>query len=204
MKSGVSVLNRDTGFKTVRMELTERYGREAAQRIWNNAGRILEELCASYADLPAEVKVHTDGNMFRNAAVYMAIKEEHPDAAMEIVEIAMRKEGRRVARMIGALLRIPGAKRLFMGVFAKMLENYFNEAAGFRSTKHCINKREVRFDILQCPYCKYLTEIGCPELVRISCEIDEVIYGNLPGFEFSRTGTIGTGSSCCDFCLKRQ
>ena len=68
-------------------------------------------------------------------------------------------------------------------VFARMLDSFFGENAGFKSTKHCISKDKVHFDINQCPYCKYLTEIGCPEIIRFSCDVDKYIYGNLPGLE---------------------
>ena len=204
MKRGVTVLNHDTGFRNMKKDLVRRYGKEAADRIWEKAGNHLEALCGQYAHLPKAVKVHTDGNMFRNAAMYMAIKEEYPADAIEILENGVEKEGKRVAKLLSALLRIPGTKRLMLVVFAKMLDSFFGEEAGFRSTKHCISKDEVHFDINQCPYCKYLAEIGCPEIIRFSCEVDEWIYGNLPGMEFHRTGTIGTGADKCDFCLKRK
>ena len=204
MRSGVSVLNHDTGFRSIKIDLARRYGKEAAERIWKRAGGHLEELCRKYAHLPGEVKVHTDGNMFRNAAVYMAIKEEHPADALEILGSGVEKEGKRVARLLSAALRIPGMKRVMLFVFAKMLDSFFGEEAGFRSTKHCISKDEVCFDIIQCPYCKYLTEIGCPEIIRFSCEVDDWIYGDLPGLAYHRTGTLGKGAGCCDFCLKRK
>ena len=204
MKNGVTTLNHDTGFRNMKKDLVQRYGKEAAERIWQKAGQNLEGFCRQYAYLPKEVKLHTDGNMFRNAAMYMAIKEEYPDDALEIMDQGVRAEGARVAKLLSTLLRIPGTKGLMLTVFAKMLDSFFGEAAGFQSTKHCISKEEVRFDITQCPYCKYLTQIGCPEIIRFSCEVDEYIYGRLPGLEFSRTGTLGTGASCCDFCLKRK
>ena len=204
MKSGVSVLNHDTGFKNIKKDLAQRYGREAAERIWEKAGDHLENLCQKYVHLPKEVKLHTDGNMFRNAAVYMAIKEVYPADALEILESGVEKEGKRVAKLLSALLNLPGMKRVMLFVFAKMLDGFFGEDADFQCAKHCISKDEVRFDINQCPYCKYLTEIGCPEIIHLSCEIDQWIYGNLPGLEFSRTGTLGTGADKCDFCLRRK
>ncbi|MBP3700498.1 MAG: L-2-amino-thiazoline-4-carboxylic acid hydrolase [Lachnospiraceae bacterium] len=203
MKSGVYLLNHDTGFKNMKKDLVKRYGRETTEQIWEKAGRNLEELCVRYAHLPKAVKVHTDGNMFRMAAFYLALKEAYPDDAMEILEIGVEKEGKRVARFLSMLLYLPGMKRMMLFVFAKMLDSFFGEEAEFQCTKHCISGDEVRFDIDQCPYCKYLTEIGCPEIVRFSCEVDQWIYGNLPGLAFERTGTIGTGADRCDFCLKR-
>ena len=204
MKSGVFILNHDTGFRNMKKDLEARYGKTETDRIWEKAGKNLEDLCQQYAHLPEKIKAHTDGNMFRNAALYMALKEAHPEDALDIMDQGVRKEGARVAGMLSVILRLPGMKRLMLSVFAQMLDSFFGEDAGFKSTKHCISKDKVHFDINQCPYCKYLTEIGCPELIRFSCDVDEYIYGNLPGLEFTRTGTLGTGAACCDFCLKRK
>ena len=203
MKSGVWVLDHDTGYRNIKKDLVRRYGRETVQRIWEKAGRNWEELCVRYAHLPEKMKQHTDGQMFRMAAVYMALKEAYPEIALEMLETGVEREGRRIAKLLSCVLHIPGMDAVFLRIFAQMLDSSFNEDAGFKSTKLCMSKEEVRFDINQCPYCKYLTEIGCPEIIRFSCEIDEWIYGNLPGLKFERTGTLGTGANSCDFCLKR-
>ena len=203
MKSGVWVLDHDTGYRNIKKDLVGRYGKESVRLIWEKAGGNWEELCARYAYLPKKMKQHTDGQMFRMAAVYMALKEAYPEVALEMLETGVKREGRRIAKLLSCALHIPGMDYVFMRIFAKMLDSSFNEEAGFKSTKHSMSKEEVRFDINQCPYCQYLTEIGCPEIIRFSCEIDEWIYGNLPGLKFERTGTLGTGADKCDFCLKR-
>ena len=203
MKSGVWVLDHDTGYRNIKKDLVRKYGKEPVQQIWEKAGKNWEELCVRYAHLPEKMKQHTDGQMFRMAAVYMALKEAYPEAALEMLEAGVQREGKRIAKMLSCALYISGMDYVFLRIFAKMLDSYFNEDAGFQSKKHCISKDEVNFDINQCPYCKYLTEIGCPEIIRFSCEIDEWIYGNLPGLKFERTGTLGTGANRCDFCLKR-
>lgn len=203
MKSGVWVLDHDTGYRHIKKDLIKRYGKEKVHQIWEKAGSNWEELCARYAHLPEKTKRHTDGQMFRMAAVYMALKEAYPEIALEILGTGVEREGRRIAKMLSCALYIPGMDYVFLRIFAKMLDSSFNEDAGFQSTKHCISKDEVCFDINQCPYCQVLTEIGCPEIIHFSCEIDEWIYGNLPGLEFSRSGTLGTGADKCDFCLKR-
>ena len=58
-------------------------------------------------------------------------------------------------------------------------------------------------DIVACPYVRYFTELGCPELAKIYCANDDRVYGNLPGLEFKRTGTLGTGADRCDFYLRK-
>ena len=81
MKSGVWVLDHDTGYRNIKKDLIKRYGKETVQRIWEKAGANWEELCARYTHLPGKIKQHTDGQMFRMASVYMALKEAYPEAA---------------------------------------------------------------------------------------------------------------------------
>ena len=58
-------------------------------------------------------------------------------------------------------------------------------------------------DVTACPYFHYFTELGCPELTKIFCENDELIYGNLPGIKFTRIGTLGKGAKRCDFYIRK-
>ena len=204
IKDGVRTLNRDTGFRNMKKDLINRYGIEVAEQIWQKAGTNLESLSQQYDYLPKAVKLHTDGNMFRNAAFYMAIKEQDPANALALLEEGAKREGARVAKLLSLLLYIPGMKHVMLLVFSKMLDSFFGVDAGFKSIRHCASGSEVRFNIIQCPYCNYLTEIGCPEIIQVSCNIDEYIYGNLPGLEFTRTGTLGTGADQCDFCMRRK
>lgn len=58
-------------------------------------------------------------------------------------------------------------------------------------------------DVLACPYFRYFTELGCPELTKIFCDNDERCYGNIPRLCFERSTTIGKGGDRCDFYIKR-
>ena len=147
MKNGIWVLDHDTGYRNIKKDLINRYGNETVQRIWEKAGRNLEELCDRYAHLPKKMKQHTDGQMFRMAALYLALKEVIPEQALEILGAGVEREGRRIAKMLSSALHIPGMDYVFLRIFAKMLDSSFNEDAGFQSTKHCISKDEVYFDI---------------------------------------------------------
>ena len=63
-------------------------------------------------------------------------------------------------------------------------------------------KGEYKMDILECPYNRYFTELGCPELTKVFCDNDERMYGNLAGIKFERQGTIGKGADHCDFYVR--
>ncbi|MCR5473565.1 MAG: L-2-amino-thiazoline-4-carboxylic acid hydrolase, partial [Lachnospiraceae bacterium] len=56
--------------------------------------------------------------------------------------------------------------------------------AGFKNVFYPRKKGEYKMDIVQCPYNRYFTELGTPELTKIFCINDECTYGDIPGLEF--------------------
>ena len=79
-----------------------------------------------------------------------------------------------------------------------------NKELGMTVKKNTKKKKgEYRMDIVSCPYWRYMTDLGCPELTKIFCDNDERVYGNLPGLKFERTGTLGKGAKRCDFYLRK-
>jgi hypothetical protein len=79
----------------------------------------------------------------------------------------------------------------------------FGKESGFDQIMHSQSRKSVRFDITECPYCRYCNELGCPELTHIFCESDVAAYGNMPGIRFLRTQTLGTDGNLCDFNFER-
>lgn len=73
---------------------------------------------------------------------------------------------------------------------------------GFRNVFYPKKKGEYRMDIVECPYNRYFTELGTPELTQIFCINDECTYGDIPGLEFIRKTTLGTGGDKCDFYIR--
>ena len=45
-------------------------------------------------------------------------------------------------------------------------------------------------------------ELGTPELTKIFCIKDECTYGDIPGLDFIRHTTLGTGGDKCDFYVR--
>ena len=108
-----------------------------------------------------------------------------------------------MGKKLAALMRFPGMRSLFVAVWGPMTRRMFGPAQGFQNVFYPKKKGEFRMDITACPYCKYLGELGCPELTKIFCANDDRCYGSLPGLEFKRAGTLGTGFDRCDFCIRK-
>ena len=138
------------------------------------------------------------------AALYLIIKEYYPTTAYEWIELSTKAYGEKTGATINKSLHIPGMKNAFLPIMKFIAGKIFGEKGGFQNNFVSYSKTEARFDILECPYCKYLSELGCPELIASFCQSDEYAYGNLEFFTFERKQTLGTGGTKCDFCIKKK
>ena len=99
------------------------------------------------------------------------------------------------------LLMKSGLYRLMPAMCSMMLDRMFGHSAGF-DYRPVPGAPKFSVDMTRCPYVDTCVRYGCPELARISCQADDVTYGNLhPRLIWARTQTLGTGGSCCDFRL---
>ena len=173
-------------------------------KLWRKAAAEFDKILARYADLPKGIHTHTDNSIFPTAAIYLTFKAAiGEEKAYEIIEKAAAENAGAAGRKLAKLMRIPGMPSMFIKLWDPMTRKMFGERSGFRNRFYPKKKGEYRMDILECPYNKYFTELGCPELTKIFCRNDELAYGNLPGLNFIRTSTLGRGGERCDFYLRR-
>ena len=55
-------------------------------------------------------------------------------------------------------------KSLFVKAWDPMTRKMFGSKSGFQNVFYPKKKGEFRMDIVACPYVKYFTALGCPEL----------------------------------------
>ena len=172
--------------------------------LWQRATARLDGYLDRYSDLPKGVRLHTENKILPMAAVYLTVKEAVDQAtAYRIVEDAAVRKCADVKKTLRRLMKLPGMRSLFIRIWDPLTRRIFGPNSGFKNTFYPKRKGEYRMDVTACPYFRYLTELGCPELTRIFCENDERIYGDLPGIRFERTGTLGKGASRCDFRIRK-
>ena len=171
--------------------------------LWQKATARLNEIQDKYGALPKGLQPHTD-RIFPAAAIYLTIKDELGEkTAYSVIENAAITGCAGIARKLEKLMKVPGMSSLFVNMWDPMTKKIFGAGNGFKNVFYPKKKGEYRMDIVSCPYCRYMTELGCPELTKIFCENDERVYGNLPGLKFERTGTLGKGAKRCDFYLRK-
>lgn len=172
--------------------------------LWERATVRLDEIRTRYGTLPKGVRTHTD-KIFPAAAVYLTVKEELGEkTAYSVLENASVKLCAEVAPKLAKLMKLPGMRGLFVKLWDPMTRKMFGPENGFRNVFYPKKKGEYRMDVISCPYFRYFTELGCPEITKIFCENDDRIYGCLPGLRFLRTGTLGKGAEKCDFKMKKE
>lgn len=156
------------------------------------------------ANIPKEIAMHTDKSIFPAIAVYKAVRENHSEMAMEIMEKGAAWVSAKKGEALSKMMKIPGFKSVFMKVFSLGVKTSFGTKAGFTYRFISDTTRRLEFDMLKCPYANFCKKYGCEELTHIFCKNDEYAYGGIPGIKFIRTETLGTGGERCDFKFKRQ
>ncbi len=188
----------------IRAEIERQMPKAQADALWRQATERLASIMARYADLPKGLRPHTDARIFPSAAIYLTAKERLGEkAAYGIIEDAAVALTGRYAKKLAGLMRVLGMRSLFIRIWDPMTRKIFGPDNGFKNVFYPKKKGEYRMDILECPYCRYFTALGCPELTKIFCANDDRMYGSLPGLAFERTGTLGRGAERCDFCIRK-
>ena len=201
MSTAHRILKRKTFIKA---EMDRTLPKEQSDSLWLEAEKTLEEVLERYRSLPKGVRFHTNNFIFPAAAVYLTLKAAiGKEAAYSIIEKAAIANTVPMGTRLAKLMKLPGMRELFLSVWEPMTKKMFGPENGFRNVFYPRKKGEFRMDIIDCPYCRYYSELGCGELTKISCENDDRTYGNLPGLKFERTGTLGKGADHCDFLIRK-
>ncbi len=156
-----------------------------------------------HKDLNALTRMHYQ-QCCQRAALYLTLKKYYPDKAMELIDISVKENCVKIGKAANRSLKLPGVRKNFFSLMMFVAMKVFGKRGGFESIEVSKTKDEARFDVLKCPYCKFLAELGCPELTANFCKSDEYTYGDLDGIVFERTQSLGTGGVKCDFGMRRK
>ncbi len=190
----------DKSYKTLYNMIAERYSIAKAEKIFKEAEDELEKLYVKFANVPKGERDHTHRYIFPRAAIYRAMKEEMNSDAMPLIDKLIYSEGKKAGEMMRKITALPFMKSVFLRIFSFAAKEQFGEKKGFKQTFYQTPKNTVKFDILDCPYCRYCRECGCPELIHTFCDSDAYCFGNLSKIEFKREYTLENNERC-DFSL---
>lgn len=176
---------------------------EMADRICREANKEYYCLLKKHTELGVTAASHWK-QCCERAAIYLTVKKYYPETVMEWLDETLEDYGMKMGALLNRMLHKPGMKGLFLPIMRKMAKSVYGSKGGFQNQFGLVTSQETHFDILDCPYCRYLKELGCPELGPGFCKGDEYVYGNLDAFAFERSQTLATGGSKCDFCMRRK
>ena len=201
MNTAEKIMKKKAVYKT---QIDKVLPKAESDAVWRKATERLAEYLVRYHSLPKGVHVHTDRGILPGAAIYLSLKEVlGQEKAYKVMEDAAFERCTAVAKPLKRMMKVPGMRSLFIRMWDPLTKKIFGPGNGFRNVFYPKKKNEYRMDVTSCPYCRYFTELGCPELTRLSCDSDEWVYGGLPGLRFERTGTLGKGDAKCDFCIRK-
>ena len=189
----------------IKEKLIAEVGTQEATVIWNKAKIILREIEARYSELPKGQRMHAE-YIFPSAAGQLAIKDIKGDSNLgyKVISEYSWAKSRTMGAKLRRMAKIPGFKSFFIKMWDPISKKMFGPDAGFKNVFYPKKKGEYRMDIVQCPYNSLFMELGTPELTKIFCINDECTYGDIPGLEFIRHTTLGTGGDKCDFYVRAQ
>jgi hypothetical protein len=91
--------------------------------------------------------------------------------------------------------RIPSSNKLFLKIFKNEVTNNDNWEINIIK----MEPRNIEIDITKCLWLDACIENNCKELCKNFCDMDNIMYKDLKGLLFNRTGTMFYGNKCCDF-----
>lgn len=142
---------------------------------------VLKEECYSYI-LPA-------------ISIYRVLKKHvgEPLKSFRHMWIAGAKAG-------AAFLREKAKDRSFLEGWIRQVTPKDCDAGAFLFEIDHLYSNETEYHVLRCPYVEMCTRYGCPEIIPVFCDSDDVSFGSIhPRLVWGRTQTIGHGAPYCDF-----
>ena len=193
-------IQKSCGWKQIYKTVSEKYGQETADKLFDKASELYEKNCARYSSERGVRKGHVMGAV-AIASIYKPLSElSGSEVAVEYIAESMKPAS--VVKH-NKIEKFPAP--VFMRIAGVITSRIFSEKAGFKRKWHINTNLEKRYDLLTCPYVQVFNDLGCPEVCPAVCIQDDISFRNLKnGVVFERKGTLGRGDACCDFCFRRQ
>lgn len=184
-------------YRGFRRELSSQFGAEEANRIWDSANRVLEQLQSQYPDLDSDSKMM----ILPAAALYKALCEHAPGQALPLLTAYGTRMGEKIARIIHGITSIPGVPKLLWKYMPRLMRTMSSEKKGYTRRIVGENAQLVGVDILSCPLHDATVRIGVPEAALAVCAMDKAYMTGFRNIRYTRTASIAEGSECCDYRL---
>lgn len=150
--------------------------------------------------------MHLEQHILPGLVLYQVLLAEKGDQAAALAEVEMLLHAgavRSSLRKATAALKYLPEPFMLIRLVTRAAMRFGFPASGWETEWIEDSDQRVAFNIHRCFYLNTLTTYGAPELTRLFCRMDDVVYEALPpSIQWERTGTLGRGDEVCDFCYR--
>ena len=190
-------LNRQWFYRGFRKRLAALLGRDAAGRLWENAGKEYSSILVSQPEL----KRHKGAMTLPAVALYRALTARGEDAE-GLLNSYGKDMGKRFARIIHALTSLPGADQLVWRHVGGVMERASSEKLGYRRELVSEPPDMYGVDILTCPYHELAKELGDEKAVLCICHMDKEYSQGFRHIRYDRNSAVSEGARACAYRLR--
>lgn len=190
-------LKKSIVYKKFKKILIEKFGKEKANRMWEEANMNLNQLEKQYPDIKGDEKMM----ILLSASLYIELKKEVPDEALNILKDYGKEMGEKIAKLIHSITSIPGVSKMLWSNMPKLMRKSSSEKKGYTRKIVSETKELVGVDILSCPLHDVAIKIGMPEIAQVVCAMDKAYMSGFKYINYTRTTSVAEGDSCCDYRL---
>jgi len=190
-------LNRQWFYRGFRKRLAALLGKDAADRIWEDAGKEYRHILTSRPEL----KRHKGAMTLPAVALYRALTARGEDAE-GLLNGYGEAMGKRFARIIHALTSLPGADRFVWRHVGSVTKRASSEKHGYRSRLVSEPPEMYGVDILSCPYHELAKELGDERAVLCICHMDKEYSQGFRHIRYDRNSAVSEGARACEYRLR--
>ena len=190
-------LNRQWFYRDFHKKLTASIGRDAADRLWKEAGKEYSRILASQPEL----KRHKGAMTLPAVALYRVLAAESEDAE-GLLNAYGEYMGQRFARIIHALTSLPGADRLVWRHVGGVMEKASSEKLGYQRELVSELPDMYGVDILSCPYHDLAKQLGDEKAVLCICHMDKEYSQGFRHIRYDRNSAVSEGARACEYRLR--
>ena len=190
-------LNKQWYYRGVRNRLAALLGRDAAGRLWENAGKEYSRILVSQPEL----KRHKGAMTLPAVALYRALTAGGIDAE-GLLNSYGEDMGKRFARIIHVLTSLPGADRLVWRHVSGVMEKASSEKHGYKRELVSEPPDMYGVDILSCPYHELAKQLGDEKAVLCICHMDKEYSRGFRHIRYDRYSAVSEGAQACEYRLR--
>ena len=193
----MNALNRQWFYRGFRKTLAESLGRDAAGRIWEEAG---EEYSRILRDQP-EAKRRKGAMVIPAVALYRTLAKHGYDAG-EMLNGYGEQMGKSFAGLIHCLTSLPGVDRFIWRHVESVMEKMSSSRSGYRRELVSRPPEMYGVDILSCPYHELAKDLGEEKAVLCICHMDKEYSQGFHHIRYDRNSAVSEGARACEYRLR--